>query len=154
MRNFSSQPGIIGLLLGFTAGFLMYASDASAAAAVIGLVAAGILVGVHNRHWIIEIFSLVPAMAAGSLCALTTIVWKRDPTAHNLWPLELLMVGLMAAVFLLVLAGIGRLLRRYLIDRGPEPRPAASIYHWIVPVATTAAIAGYVLVRGAMMDVR
>jgi len=84
MRILASQPGILGLFIGFAAGFLTYASDLTASIAAFGVIGAGILLGMTNRDWVIEVFSLVAAMIAGGLCGLTTIVWKRDPTAHNL----------------------------------------------------------------------
>jgi hypothetical protein len=153
MRIVSSQ-GLLGLLVGFPAGFLMYTSDLTASIAVIGLIGAAVLLGVLNRHWVIEIFSLVPAMIAGALCALTTVVWKRDPTAHNLWPLELLMLSFMMSGLLLLLGGGGVLVRRYLLHWTPDPGAPTSISAWILPLATIAGIVGYVLMRGAMLDVR
>ena len=153
MRILSSQ-GLLGLLLGFAAGFLMYTSDLTASIATIGLIGAAVVLGIVNQHWIIEVFSLVPAMIAGALCALTTVVWKRDPTAHNLWPLELLMLSLFMSGLLLLLGGGGVLVRRYLLHWTFDPRTPASISGWIVPIATIAGIVGYVLMRGAMQDVR
>jgi hypothetical protein len=154
MSLLSSQPGILGLLVGFAAGFLMYASDLTASIAVIGVIGAGVLLGIANRHWVIEVFSLIPAMIAGALCGLTTIVWKRDPTAHNLWPLELLMFSFVMSGLLLLLGGGGALVRRYLLHWTLEPRPPASMSDWIVPIAMIAGIVGYVLIRGAMLDAR
>jgi hypothetical protein len=153
MRILSSQ-GLLGLLVGFAAGFLMYTSNLTASIAVIGLIGAAVLLGIANRHWVIEVFSLVPAMIAGALCALTTVVWKRDPTAHNLWPLELLMLSFIMSGLLLLLGGGGVLVRRYLLHWTLEPRTPASISAWIVPLAIIAGIVGYVLMRGAMLDVR
>ncbi len=154
MRILLSQPGILGLLIGFVAGFLMYTSDLTASIAVIGVIGTGVLLGIANRHWVIEVFSLIPAMIAGALCGLNTVVWKRDPTAHNLWPLELLMFSLVMSGLLLLLGGGGALVRRHLLHWTLEPRPPASISGWIVPIATIAGIVGYVLIRGAMIDAR
>ena len=153
MRILSSQ-GVLGLLVGFVAGFLMYTSDLAASIAIIGLIGAAVVFGIVNQHWIIEVFSLVPAMIAGAQCALTTVVWKRDPTAHNLWPLELLMLSFFMSVLLLLLGGGGVLVRRYLLHWRFDPRTPASISGWIVPIATIAGIVGYVLMRGAMLDAR
>lgn len=149
MRIFSLLPGILGLLIGFAAGFLMYASDVASSIAVMGMIGAGVLLGIANRHWVIEVLSLIPAMIAGALCGLTTIVWKVDPTAHNLWPLELLMLSLITTVLLLLLGGGGALVRRYLLHWTFEPGPRTSVFAWIVPIATSAGILGYILMRGA-----
>jgi len=147
-----SSRGFLGFPAGFAAGFLMYTSDLTASIAVIGLIGAGVLFAVVTRHWVIEVFSLVSATIAGALCALTTVVWKRDPTAHNLWPLELLMLSLIMSGLLLL--GGGVLVRRYLLHWTLDPRTPASISAWMVPIATIAGIVGYVLIRGAMLDAR
>jgi hypothetical protein len=149
MRTLLSQPGSIGFLVGFAAGLLMYDSDTGAGIAVAGVIVAGLLLGLGNRRWVIEVFSLIPSMAGGSLCSLTT-VWKRDPTAHNLWPFELVMLSVMVTGFLLLSGGVGALVRRYLLNKTPEPQPPASLSDWIVPFATVVGIVGYVLLRGAM----
>jgi hypothetical protein len=83
MRLFPLQPGILGFLIGFAAGFLMYAPNEASTVAVIGVIGAGVLLGIANRHWVADVLSLIPASVAGALCGLTTILWKRDPTAHN-----------------------------------------------------------------------
>jgi len=93
-------------------------------------------------------------MIAGALFALTTVVWKRDPTAHNLWPLELLMLSFMMSGMLLLLGGGGVLVRRYLLHLTFDSRAPASLSAWILPFATMAGIVGYVLMRGAMLDAR
>ena len=153
MQISSSQPGILGLLVGFT-GFLMYASDVTASIAVIGVIGAGFLLGIANPHWVIEVFSLAPAMIAGALCGLETVVWKRDPTAHNLWPFELLMLSLVMSGLLLLLGGGGALVRRYLLHWTLERGPSTSNSGWIVPIATIAGIVVYVLIRGAIGGAR
>lgn len=150
----SSQPGILGLLIGFAAGFLMYASNTTAGIAVVGVIGTAVLFGIANSHWVIEIFSVVPAISAGALCGLEAVVWKQDPTAHNLWPLELLMVSLTMTLLLLLLGGGGVLVRRHLLHRTVEPGPPALVPGWTVPLATIAAIVGYVLIRGAMQAAR
>lgn len=154
MRDHFLQPGILGFLVGFAAGFLMYASDFTAGIAVIGLMGSGILLGIANRHWVMEVFSLIPAMVAGALCGLNTFVWSRDPTAHNLWPLELLMFSILMSGLLLLLGGGGVLVRRYVLHRTLEPSASVPISGWLVPVLTIAGTVGYVLVRGAMQDAR
>lgn len=115
VQTLSSHPGILGGVLGFVAGFMMIVTASSAAAGAVGLVVVGILLGIFTRRWLLEVVSLVLSLIVGSLCALATVIWPRDPTAHNLWPLELLMIDALAGAFLLVLAGIGRLLRRFII---------------------------------------
>lgn len=153
MRIVSSQ-GLLGLVVGFAAGFFMYTSDWAASIAIIGLIGAAVLFGIVNRHWVLEVFSLVPAMIAGALCALTMVVWKRDPTAHNLWPLELLMLSFMMSGLLLLVGGGGVLVRRYLLHWAPDPRLPASLSAWILPIATIAGIVVYVLMSGAILNVR
>jgi hypothetical protein len=154
MRLFSLQPGILGFLIGFAAGFLMYASNQASTVAVIGVIGAGILLGIANRHWVVEVLSLIPASVAGALCGLTTIVWKRDPTAHNLWPFELVMISIFMAGLLFLSGGGGALYRRYVLDRPVEPGPPLSMSAWIIPLATITGTVVYILMRGAMMDAR
>lgn len=152
MRLLSSQQGIAGFLIGLSAGFLMYASNATATVAAIGVIGAGFLLGIANRRWIVEVLSLIPATAAGALFGLTTIAWKRDPTAHNLWPLELVMLSVLMTGLLLLCGGGGALVRRYVLHRAAEPGAPLSMSAWIIPLATIAGTVGYIVMRGAMLD--
>jgi hypothetical protein len=154
MSLFSSRPGILGFLICLVAGFLMYASNPTATVAVIGVIGAGVLLSIANRHWVVEVLSLIPASVAGALCGLTTIVWKRDPTAHNLWPFELVMVSVLMTGLLSLSGGVGALVRRYVLHRSVEPGPPLSMSAWIVPLATIASTVGYILMRGAMLDAK
>jgi len=110
-----------GLLVGFAAGVLMFASNLTAGIGVIGLACAGVVLGTAKR-WIIEEFCAVAGMLAGSVLGLFTFVWSRDPTAHNLWPLELAMYAFMGTLAMLLLGGIGALVRR-LHSRGSAESP-------------------------------
>ena len=81
-------------------------------------------------------------------------MWKRDPTAHNLWPFELVMFSVLMTGLLFLSGGGGGLVRRYVLDRPVEPGPPLSMSAWIVPLATITGTVGYILMRGAMPDAK
>jgi hypothetical protein len=78
------------------------------------------LVRTSYREWKLMVWlPVLPLAAWGAMIAWSV---TRDPTAHNLWPLELVFWAAVSAALQAIVLVVRRLARGRLIDH-PEPTP-------------------------------
>ena len=111
-------PAVVALLAGLATGFsgLRYTAESDrllwywpAVSVIIGLALGGVFPG---RAWL---WSLIYEAGLQTGCLLAMVPdWLKDPTAHNLWPIALVLFGVLSWPAALAGSGLGWAANRWI----------------------------------------